>query len=180
MERLINDLLDLSAIQAGGFSVSPSAQPIEPLIVKCIEMLSPAALNRSIEVQNCVPAGETLAMIDPGRVTQALCNLLGNAIKFTPEGGTVEVGMHLSDRFATISVHDSGPGIPDAELPHVFEKYWQLDRADGRGAGLGLAIVRGIAEAHGGSVAVKSSLGEGTTFLLNLPLAPIASGTPAA
>jgi signal transduction histidine kinase len=83
----------------------------------------------------------------------------------------VEIRMHLSDHFARIAVRDSGPGIAEAELPHVFDRYWQLDRADGRGAGLGLAIVRGIAEAHGGSVEVESPPGDGATFHLEVPLA---------
>jgi PAS domain S-box-containing protein len=169
MERLINDLLDLSAIEAGGLSVNPVSQRIVPLVEQCVAMLSPTAERRSVQIHCRIDEPDLHAAIDAGRFPQALGNLIGNAIKFTPEGGEVVVRVRRDGDRAIISVRDSGPGIPPEQLEHVFDRFWQLEKGQDGGAGLGLAIVRGIAEAHGGSVGVESCPGEGSTFWVSVP-----------
>ena len=100
-----------------------------------------------------------------------LSNLLGNAFKFTPEGGRVMVRAGKVDASVQITVEDSGPGIPAADLPRIFDRYWRGDRASRDGAGLGLAICKGIVDAHGGNIWVESTVGGGTTFWFTVPCA---------
>ena len=119
----------------------------------------------------CVPAGRRVeATFDRGRVLQAVSILLDNAVKYTPQGGGVTVKVEERDGRAVLEVSDTGIGIPEDRLPHVFERFYRAEesRASG-GAGLGLAIARQIAEAHGGEIEAKSTPGEGSTFTLSLP-----------
>ncbi|HKN57982.1 MAG TPA: ATP-binding protein, partial [Gemmatimonadaceae bacterium] len=108
--------------------------------------------------------------VDPARVLQVFSNLVGNAIKFTPAGGTIALSAVRSEGRILCSVSDTGPGIPPAQIPRLFGKFWQAQRGDGRGVGLGLAIARGIVEAHGGTIAVDSVVGRGSVFSFALPL----------
>jgi len=105
-------------------------------------------------------------------VVQALGNLIGNALKFTPPGGRVTISVECDADGVCISVADTGPGVPADQVPRLFDRYWQANRTDRRGVGLGLSIVKGIAEAHGGDVRVRTEEGAGTTFTLVLPPAP--------
>ena len=98
-----------------------------------------------------------------------LSNLVGNAIKFTPEGGRIRIQAERREGEALISVRDTGRGIPEDVLPHIFERYWQPEETRHQGAGLGLSIVKGIVEAHGGRIWVESRPGAGTTFFFTLP-----------
>jgi signal transduction histidine kinase len=111
---------------------------------------------------------------DPTRLRQLFLNLTTNAIKYTPKGGSVEISLTLHERTVTFSVRDSGVGISAADLPHIFERFYRADRARSRtpergGFGLGLAISQWIAEAHGGTISVRSRLGRGSTFMVTLP-----------
>jgi signal transduction histidine kinase len=106
---------------------------------------------------------------DRDRVLQALGNLLGNALKFTPRGGQVTVSARVSPDDARFAVSDTGSGVPNEHVPRLFDRYWQASRRDRRGVGLGLSIVKGIAEAHGGEVRVETAPGAGSTFTLVLP-----------
>jgi signal transduction histidine kinase len=108
---------------------------------------------------------------DRDRLDQVLSNLLGNALKFTPAGGRVGLRAWQVDDFVQISVEDSGAGIPAQDVPHLFDRFWQGDRASRAGAGLGLAICKGIIEAHGGRIWVESTLGRGTTVHFTVPCA---------
>ena len=107
---------------------------------------------------------------DPARMLQVISNLVGNAVKFTPAGGTITLSAVRSNGRVLCSVTDTGPGIPAAQIPRLFGKFWQAKRGDGRGVGLGLAIARGIVEAHGGTIDVKSEVGQGSTFAFSLPV----------
>jgi signal transduction histidine kinase len=107
---------------------------------------------------------------DASRVLQVLSNLVGNAIKFTPAGGRIVVGAKRVGEKVLCSVTDTGPGIPTDKLPHIFDRFWQANHADRRGIGLGLAIAKGIVEAHGEQIWVVSEVGGGSTFLFALPL----------
>jgi signal transduction histidine kinase len=103
-------------------------------------------------------------------VLQVFSNLVGNAIKFTPAGGSITLSAVRADGAVKCSVTDNGPGIPEAQIPRLFGKFWQAKRGDTGGVGLGLAIARGIVEAHGGSISVESEVGKGSVFSFPLPV----------
>lgn len=129
-----------------------------------------AAAERGIRILKVVPESLPPIRADRSRILQVLANLLANALRFTPEGGRVTLRAALRAGEAVLSVEDTGTGIPAADVPHLFDRFWQGRRAERGGAGLGLAIVRGIVEAHGGEVGVESRPGVGTTFSFTLPL----------
>jgi signal transduction histidine kinase len=109
---------------------------------------------------------------------QLFTNLVGNALKFTPPGGCVTACADLVGDLVHCSVSDTGPGIPAEQLPHLFDRYWQARHNDRRGVGLGLTIAKGIADAHGGTLTVTSTVGSGTTFSFSLPIARSAEVAP--
>jgi signal transduction histidine kinase len=167
--RMIDDLLDVSRIEVGHFAIEPAPEPIADLLMEAVELHRPLAQSRGIRLEWRVTSGLPPVMVDRGRVLQMMGNLLGNAIKFTPDGGCVEVGAESEGMEVRGWVADSGPGIPADHLPHLFDRFWQARRTDRRGLGLGLAIVRGIVEAHGGRVRAVSDLGTGSRFEFTLP-----------
>ena len=177
MMTLVGDLLDLAKIQAG-LEAPPEALDLVPLVEETLRMLGPQAAVKHIALSVSLPAAAPIAG-HARRLEQAVINLVGNAIKYTPEGGAVSVGASLSPGGAanavTLAVRDSGIGIPARDLPYVFDRFYRVESegtATMAGTGLGLAIVKGIAEAHGGRVSVESVEGAGSTFCLELPLSP--------
>jgi signal transduction histidine kinase len=119
-----------------------------------------------------LPERLPIIVCDADRLLQAIGNLVGNALKFTPPGGEIGVGATADEDAVRIFVSDSGPGIPEEDVPHVFDRFWTAQRnSRKRGTGMGLAIVRGIVEAHGGSVWVERNARGGATFSLRLPVA---------
>lgn len=169
--RLIEDLLDITRIERdGGLSIEPRFVSVEKLVRDVVELFGPPAAERSIGLDVAL-GPPMLAWADENRIDQALGNLLGNALKFTPEGGRVRITTERDDAEIRISVIDAGPGIPPDHLPHVFDRLWQGKRTDRRGAGLGLAIAKSIVEAHGGRLWAESEVGHGSTFVLSLPIA---------
>jgi signal transduction histidine kinase len=168
MTRLIADLLDLAQIQAGKLAVEQTPQDVEGLIRDCVDMLRPLAATK--DLKGMASAGLHVRC-DRERVLQILSNLVGNAIKFTPEGGSICVEARSVGDEGWFSVRDTGQGIPEDELPHVFDRFWQGRKKSHAGIGLGLSIVKGLVEAHGGRLWVESKLGAGTTFFFTLPLA---------
>ena len=110
-----------------------------------------------------------MVLADPGRIQQVISNLVGNAIKFTPQGGRITLrGVPCGDELR-VAVMDTGPGIAAEQLPHVFGQFWQGSRSDSRGLGLGLVIAKGIVEAHAGRIWVESTIGAGSSFFFTLP-----------
>jgi signal transduction histidine kinase len=170
--RMIDDLLDVSRIETGPLTVSPVPEPVAPIFEEALEIQRPLARNRGISLDWNPAEPLPRVMVERERILQLLGNLLGNAIKFTPEGGRIEVGASANAQEVLGWVADSGPGIPPDQVPHVFDRFWQASRTDRRGIGLGLAIVQGIAEAHGGRVWVESQPGRGARILFTLPAAP--------
>ena len=171
MGRLISDLLDVASIDAGRLSVEPETRDVATLVSSAIEMLQPVAAGKSIRL-DAEPLAQPFAVqADEERILQVLSNLLGNAVKFTREGGAICVRAEPVDSFVRVSVSDTGPGISMEQMPHLFDRYWQAKK-DGRlGIGLGLSIAKGIVEAHGGRIWAESTLGKGTTFHFTLPAA---------
>ena len=171
--RIVNDILDMSKIEAGEMMVSPRLTRLQPIIedsVKSIEALARDAGVTIVQSHNGV--GEVLA--DPDRTIQILVNLLSNAVKHAPSGSKVEVTTAHEGGVAAIAVRDHGPGIPSHKVDFIFEPFTQLDSSDTRriaGTGLGLTIARALAEKQGGGIRVSSREGEGATFTLTLPLA---------
>lgn len=172
MDHLIRDLLDVAGISSGHLSVEPQHQDARTLLHNACDVLRPLADDAGLEFRYDAPTDAPAVRADPDRIVQLLSNLVGNAVKFTPRGGRVVVGLEAADGEARFRVADTGPGIPAEELPHVFDQFWQARRAGRHGAGLGLAISRGIVEAHGGRIWVESRRGEGSTFFFTLPIVP--------
>lgn len=169
MQRLIQDLLDVKRIESGRLGVEPRAEVLGSVITEAVDMLRPLAESNGLGLYDEVPPNLPLALIDPPRIQQVLSNLVGNAIKFTPRGGRVAVRAEALADGVRLAVSDSGPGIAADQLPHIFGRFWQAKRTDRRGIGLGLAIAKGIVEAHGGRIWVESQLGKGSTFYFTVP-----------
>jgi two-component system phosphate regulon sensor histidine kinase PhoR len=170
MQRLIDDILELGAIEAGNVKVQPEALQLAPIVEDVVASLSSSAAARRVNVINLV-GDDAEVRADPHRLVQMLSNLIDNAIKFNREGGTVTI---RSDHTANdqISVEDTGEGIPAHHLDRLFERFYRVDRARSRelgGTGLGLAIVKHLAKAHGGEITVESRFGEGTKFTIEFP-----------
>lgn len=173
MTAMVDDLLDLTAIESGQKIPLKEAISINDTIEDVAKSLNPLAKRKKVSFQFEIPADLPPVMADRNQVRQVLVNLVENAVKFNREGGTVRIeARHIQDSLK-VSVTDSGPGIPSVDLPRIFERFYRVDKARSRsegGTGLGLSIVKHIVEAHGGSVTVVSALGEGATFTFSLPL----------
>jgi signal transduction histidine kinase len=169
MNRLIQDLLDTASIDAGHLSVEPSALDVTIEVFEALEAVRPLADGKSLRLDSDLPKDLPLVFGDGPRLQQVFGNLLGNATKFTPTGGTITIGATRSGDVVTFSVADTGPGIAAAELPRLFDRFWQAPRTARLGTGLGLFIAQGIVEAHGGKLWVESELGVGSTFFFTLP-----------
>lgn len=171
INRLLGDLLDLSKFDAGGLQLDRERYDVNRIIQDSLELLASQAERKGIALVFDAPAGELTAECDRTRVRQIVGNLLGNALKFTPAGGTITVRACAAGEHAIrVSVTDTGPGIPAGNLAHLFERYWQAKHQHD-GIGLGLSIVKALVEAHGGRVAVASEVGRGSTFEFTLPVA---------
>lgn len=200
--ELVNDLLDVAKLEAGKFEITKTSQDIRNIIAERISFFEIAAKNVSVTLKTVAGAGSDQNILcDRSRVSQILNNLISNALKFTPEGGTVTIGTFMHEKGRSVEedarglgisslegnleaqkslpdslfvfVSDSGTGISREDLPKLFHKFQQLRnlpvRATRKGTGLGLAVVKGITEAHGGVSGVFSKLGEGSTFYFTLP-----------
>ena len=170
MNRLIADLLDTVRLQAGRLSLDVEDVSTDAILRQADETFGPMAKSRHIRLVVEYPDDDVTVRADGLRVAQVLGNLLGNALKFTPEHGRVALRAFYDDSNIVFEVADTGPGIAAADIPHLFEDFWQA-RSDRRGIGLGLAIVKGLVEAHGGTIGVTSTLGVGSTFSFSLPVA---------
>ena len=169
MQRLIDDLLDIARIDAGTLVLHKTRFALEGLLREAIELHAPLAVAKNIALRFDFRAGGHLELeADRGRIAQVIANLLGNAIKFTHEAGTVTLECEYRGGQWLMGVRDNGPGLDASHLPYVFDRSYQTDRRKG-GAGLGLAICKGIVEQHGGAVGVESVLGRGAFFWFTLP-----------
>ena len=171
MNRLILDLLDVTRIEAGTLVVAQEHVRVRALLNDALELFEVPAREREVSLTCNAPDGMPCVIGERDRLIQVLSNLIGNAVKFTPPGGRISVRARPLDEHLDVSVEDTGPGISGEDLPHLFDRFWQADRARRAGTGLGLAIAKGIVEAHGGHIWAESLLGRGTAFHFTIPYA---------
>jgi signal transduction histidine kinase/DNA-binding response OmpR family regulator len=170
--QLINDILDLSKVEAGQMDLHMQPVDLEPAVFEAVSTAEPLARVKAIELKSAVETGLGV-VADPAKVKQMLLNLLSNAIKFTAERGTVTVAARRSGDWAELAVTDTGIGIAPADMGRLFGEFQQLEQGPGRrqeGTGLGLALTKRFAELHGGTVTVESEVGRGSTFTIRLPM----------
>jgi signal transduction histidine kinase len=176
--RLLNDLLDLARSDAGRLSIRPQATEVAPLVEDVVRTMRAQTESASQSLTEQIQPGLPLIDVEPDRIRQILVNLLTNAHEYSPEGASIQVAARPVGAEVEITVSDNGPGIPKEQLERIFERFTRGDAGLTQrvgGTGLGLAISKSLAEAHGGSIAAESTLGQGSTFRLRLPVAP-ASG----
>jgi PAS domain S-box-containing protein len=169
MNSLIEDLLDVARIQDGALVVRRAVESVPEILEEAMGLFTHQAERKGVLLSVDVPTPDLSLRVDRDRLLQALQNLLDNAIRLTPEGGSVTLSAERADPDVAIHVADTGPGIPEEALAHVFDRFWQDQDSTRGSAGLGLTIVKGVVDAHGGSVRVRSMVGVGTTFTLLFP-----------
>lgn len=169
MEMLISDLLDFSKIEAGTLRLRSVDHPINKILEDLSESFQYLANEKFILLQFEIPTVSLKLKCDPERIKQILVNIVGNAIKFTPEHGKVVVNLKEEDNAFLFSVNDTGPGVPKDVISHLFEKYWQARKTAHMGTGLGLFITKALVEAHGGKIWVESEEGKGAAFYFSIP-----------
>lgn len=172
MQRLIDDLLDLSKIESGGWAPTPVSVDIAAAAAEAVAPYREASAKKGSSIKIAVDPNASTLRADPVAVRQALGNLVENAVRYTPSGGTITIFSRIDDHGITVGVRDTGSGIPPEHLPRIFERFYRVDPARSRaagGTGLGLAIVKHLVEAHGGRVQAESRPGRGTTVSLFFP-----------
>jgi signal transduction histidine kinase len=175
MNRLIEDLLDTVRMQAGRLSLDVEDVSVDEIIRQAYETFRPVAERRRVRLEAAGQDGFTVRA-DPTRVSQIVGNLLGNAIKFAPEQGSVKLLATPQDAQVLFQVTDDGPGIPADNMSHIFDNFWQARKSDRRGVGLGLAIAKTLVEAQGGKIWVESKVDHGSTFSFSLPAVIVPAG----
>jgi two-component system, OmpR family, sensor histidine kinase ResE len=172
MTKLVNELLSLARMEAGHVELSLERIELRPYLERIQRKFTNLAREREIHLLLEIDTEQTTALVDPDRMEQVLTNLIDNALRHTPNKGTVTLRAR-GDKTLLLEVSDTGSGIPQEDLPFVFERFYKADKARTRGkaggTGLGLAIAKNLVEAHGGTISVQSKLGEGTTFTIALP-----------
>ena len=173
MQRLVDDLLDLSRIESGGWQPEPEPVAVEPAARDAWSPFVERAAERGVHFETAVTDSAGTIAVDPEALRQIFTNLFDNALRHTTRGGRVRVLAAQADGDVVVRVSDTGTGIPAEHLPRIFERFYRVDPGRSRqegGTGLGLAIVKHLVEAHGGRVAAESELGRGTTILLTFPV----------
>lgn len=171
MDTLIRDLLDITRVEAGRFNVTARPEDTEELLSDALRTLVPVASDKSLTLRLTAPDEIPRVMADKERIGQALSNLVGNAVKFSPPGSEILVRVAVLDSEVLFSVSDRGNGMTAEQLSHAFDRFWQSSRTNRQGAGLGLAITKGIIDAHGGRIWAESTPGSGSIFYFTLHVA---------
>jgi signal transduction histidine kinase len=178
MEFLIKSLLDMAAMDGGRFSIAPELFDVDGVVRDTVDMFDSPAASKQIRLEHANDDPGLTVHGDRERILQVLANLVGNALKFTPRGGTVRLRVEHKDGTALFSVSDTGPGVSKESAPHVFQRFWKDDRGGQGGTGLGLFIAKGIVEAHGGRIWVESEPPHGATFHFTLAVGESRRPTP--
>ncbi|MFH1736940.1 MAG: ATP-binding protein [Actinomycetota bacterium] len=174
LNRLVNDLRDLTLAEAGQLKIAVEKVKLKSLVIKVTEMLQPILNERRIKLSVKMPTSLKTVQADPDRVTQILYNLLTNAVRHTPDKGEIKLSAVADNSVTRVSVSDNGDGIPPEDLPHIFDHFYRVDDSRARatgGIGMGLAIAKLLVEAHGGTITAASEPGRGSTFSFTLPFA---------
>lgn len=171
MERLVRDLLDLSSMESGNFAVECQPVDVREILEEARANFDLWAEGRRLTFEFDVAPGISTVVADRSRLLQVIGNLLQNALKFTPDGERICLSAAEHDGSVEIVVQDTGAGIAPEQLPHIFDRFWRGNRAARNSAGLGLAICKGIVDAHRGTIEVRSTQSVGTTFTVTLPAA---------
>jgi signal transduction histidine kinase len=177
MHRMVLDLLELARLDSGTADLKMAEVDLNALLRNVIDKFTPLAKKTNVELQLSIEDDLPSMLADGDRLAQVLTNLIDNALKFTPANGCVTLGAKKAGAEIEVWVEDTGVGVSDEALPHLFDRFYQVDASRSRmggekhGAGLGLAIVKEIVEAHGGKIGVRSELGKGTIFTVRLPRA---------
>jgi two-component system phosphate regulon sensor histidine kinase PhoR len=170
MTQMVQELLELSRVESGQVPLRLVPTPVADLLLVPIDRLRPQAERAEVEVTIILPPLLPEVLADAERVQQVVTNLVHNAIKFTPAGGTIMVSVEMPEDEVVVSVSDTGVGIRSEDVPRIFERFYKVDRArSGRGTGLGLAIAKHVVQGHGGRIWVESVEGQGSTFYFTLP-----------
>jgi len=175
LRRLVGDIQDMTSLESGRAHLDLAPLDLHSLVDETLAVMRPECEQTGITVQNEIAPTTPLVLADSDRITQVLLNLLDNARRHTPPGGKLTVGATPAGKILTVCVSDTGTGIDPADLPHIFERFYRVDRArttSTGGSGLGLAIVKAIITAHGGTISAESSMGQGTHIQFSLPLDP--------
>jgi PAS domain S-box-containing protein len=175
MNRLIQDLLDVISMETGHLSLGLGQLGVAEVVSDSFKAQMPLASSKSLALQLALGPDLPDVWADRDRILQVFENLIGNAIKFTKPGGRITLSAEANAGEVVFSVSDTGAGVAQGDLPHLFDRFWQASKGTRRGAGLGLPIAKGIVEAHGGRIWVRSSPGQGSTFYFTIPTAPQAS-----
>ncbi len=169
ISRMLTTFMDISEAESGAMALNRSETPLRELAAEVMELYQMLAEDKHITF-TLHPGEDLAATVDPDRLRQALANLLDNALKYTPELGQVDLRIQRQGNKAAISVEDSGPGIPDEDLPHIFDRLYRGDKSRSqRGLGLGLSLVQAVVTAHGGRIEVQSDPNNGARFTILLP-----------
>jgi two-component system phosphate regulon sensor histidine kinase PhoR len=174
LAKLIDDLLDLSRIESGKLRMVFLPTDLTDVVKRTLSIVENPAKTKAVSIKMESSQNLPKVLADETRLSQVIINLLDNAIKYTPEQGTIIISMHASDKFVQVDISDTGIGIPEKDLARVFERFYRVDKARSRdlgGTGLGLSIVKHIVQAHEGEVWVKSRIGQGSTFSFMIPRA---------
>jgi len=169
MSALIEHLLEATRLDAKQLQLHTRAEDPERILREAVELTGPLAARKKIALVAEVAGPLPRIRADRERLHQVLSNLLGNAVKFTPEGGKIVAGIAPLGETVCFSVADSGPGIAEADLEHIFDRFWQARKPTGLGVGLGLSIAKGLVESHGGRIWARSTPGRGATFSFTIP-----------
>ena len=174
ISKLVEDLSMLSRLQHNQFELAISPSSLQDVLSQEISKFRLQLEKKDINLKQTIPENISLVMMDTKRIGQVISNLLTNALRYTPKEGSVDVGLKKKDSLVEVWVRDTGPGIPQEELPHIFDRFYRVDKSRSRtsgGTGLGLAIVKYFVEAQGGLIRAESEVGKGTCITFSLPIA---------
>jgi signal transduction histidine kinase len=177
--RLISDFLDLDVLEQGKLGIRSEPCQLNPIVVEVADVMKAIARRKQVQIETRLQDGLPAILADPDRIRQILFNLLGNAIKYTGEGDRVGIETEGDEKHVRFTVSDHGPGVPEADLPRLFDLYHRTEEARQsrtKGLGLGLFIVKSLVDLHHGRITVESGLGSGTRFTVQIPVTEDKSG----